>query len=71
MNIDEDENVRMAKARLAQEANAALSYGRRGVSNITEQFNAASKGEQSHLRATIKTVANAVSRAVFRSASKG
>lgn len=41
---DGDENVRIAAARLAQEARQLGSYGRRGVTDVTEQFSAASKG---------------------------
>ena len=40
----EDENVRIATARLAQEAKLAFRYGVRGVSDITEQFTVASNG---------------------------
>lgn len=41
----EDENVSIARARLAQEAMSASRYGARGVRDVTEQFDAASKGE--------------------------
>jgi hypothetical protein len=41
---DGDENIKIAAARLAQEARQLGSYGRRGVTDVTEQFSAASKG---------------------------
>jgi hypothetical protein len=41
---DEDASIKIAAARLAQEARQLTSYGKRGVTDITEQFNAASKG---------------------------
>ena len=42
--IDEDASIKIAAARLAQEARQLASYGKRGVTDITEQFTAASKG---------------------------
>ena len=41
---DEDASIKTAAARLAQEARQLASYGKRGVTDITEQFTAASKG---------------------------
>ena len=41
---DEDASIKIAAARLAQEARQLASYGKRGVTDITEQFTAASRG---------------------------
>ncbi|KAM0713949.1 hypothetical protein Q7P37_010912 [Cladosporium fusiforme] len=43
---NQDENIKIASSRLAQEARQAASFGRRGVKDITEQFSAASKDLQ-------------------------
>lgn len=40
---DEDASIKIAAARLAQEARQLASYGKRGVTEVTEQFTAASK----------------------------
>jgi hypothetical protein len=40
----ERRSIQIAAARLAREAQQVLSFGRRGVEDITEKFLAASKG---------------------------
>jgi hypothetical protein len=40
---NDDANLRIAAARLAQEARQTASYGRRGVVDVTAQFTAASE----------------------------
>ena len=63
---DEDASIKIAAARLAQEARQLASYGKRGVTDITEQFTAASKGlcHPSTLFSTSN--ANTMSRAAAR-----
>jgi hypothetical protein len=63
---DEDANIKIAAARLAQEARQLVSYGKRGVTDITEQFTAASKG-LCHSSTNLSTSnANNVTRAAAR-----
>jgi hypothetical protein len=63
---DEDANIKIAAARLAQEARQLASYGKRGVTDVTEQFTAASKGLCHPSTHFLTSNANTISRAAAR-----